>query len=356
MRKHGNRRAGRHQACALSGVAQPCCSVMNHLADGVLVFLADGRCCYLNPAARRLLGIKVPPSRFRPPPAWRERMERVLADGKTLTCEEYLTGRGGLRVVESSWTPWPGPRGRVVGVSCLYRDVTRRQRLNAERRLLAQRLLEVQEQERKNISKFLHDHMGPLLIMARMDLDRVRDGLKPRQAQAVDRALAHMDEALRGIRHKALAVRPPLLDDLEVRDALEFLVEEFTRNHRIPVTLDAIPRIPTLSPTVKTCLFRVLQEALQNVAVHARARAVTLRVSARGRELAMHLRDNGVGFDPRAVAGRQMGLIGMREIVESLGGVLKIRSKPGGGTWVNVVVPMDEEPREVDRDQAHAGG
>lgn len=356
MREQPNRRKRKRKACAPAGVAQPCCHMMHHLADGLLVFMADGRCCYLNPAARRLLGIKVPPSRFRPPPAWRERMQRVLASGKTLTLEEYLTGRGGIRVLESSWTTWPGPRGRPIGVSCLYRDVTRRQRVNAERRLLAQRLLEVQEEERKSISKFLHDHMGPLLIMARMDLDRARDGLKPRQAQAVDRALAHMDDALRGIRHKALAVRPPLLDDLEVKDALEFLVEEFTRDHAVPVHLGPLPRIPALSPAMKTCLFRVLQEALQNVAVHARARAVTLRVTARGRELAMSLRDNGVGFDPRLVAGRRMGLIGMREIVESLGGELKIRSKPGGGTWVNVVVPMDEEPREVDRDQAHVGG
>lgn len=322
--------------------AEPCRKVLEHLADGVLVFRADGRCFYMNPAARRLLGVKTPLARFKLPESWRERVQHVLTQGKPQYCEEYLAGRRGLRVVESSWAVWPGPRGRPAGVSCLYRDVTQRQRLNAERRLLALRLLEAQELERKSISKFLHDHMGPLLIMAKMDLDRLAGKLSPDQARDVQQAIARMDDALRGIRHKALAVRPPLLDDLEVKDALEFLVEEFTREHAVPVHLGPIPRIPALSPAMKTCLFRVLQEALHNVAEHARAGEVTVTVETRGHELGMSIRDNGCGFDVEAVAGRQMGLIGMREIVHSLGGDLVVRSKPGRGTQVQVVVPMEE--------------
>ena len=318
-------------------------AALDHAADGMLVFKTDGSCRYINPAARELLGIAVPAPDFRPPELWRSRIAQVIARGEPASFDDYLTSGSSVHVVESSWAPWPDHQQVSGGVGAVFRDVTDRHRLAAERRLLAQRLLEVQEQERKNISQFLHDHMGPLLLLAKMDLEQLSNTLSADQRELLQQALARMDDALRGIRHKALAVRPPLLDDLAVNEALEFVVDDFVQTQGLPVDLAPVPLLPALSPSVKTCLFRVLQEALSNVVAHAQATATNVVVEKRARALAMVIRDNGCGFDVQAVApSRQLGLIGMREIVHSLGGDLLIQSEPGRGTCVEVVVPLDE--------------
>lgn len=322
----------------------PLHAVLDHTAEGVLVFRSDGSCRYINPAARDLLGISTPPADFRMPEIWRDRIAQVIAKGQPVSFEEYITAGVSVRVVESSWAPWTDPQQKVGGVSVVFRDVTERHRLAAERRLLAQRLLEVQEQERKNISQFLHDHMGPLLLLAKMDLEQLANGLAAGQRPMLQQALARMDDALRGIRHKALAVRPPMLDDLAVNEALEFVVDDFVQTQGLPVDLEPVPPLPALSPAVKTCLFRILQEALSNVVAHAQATATAVVVEKRDRALAMVIKDNGRGFEVQAVApSRQLGLIGMREIVHSLGGDLLIQSEPGRGTRVEVVVPLDEK-------------
>ena len=318
-------------------------TVLDHTVEGVLVFLADGSCRYINPAARDLLGISAPPADFRIPEGWRDRVARVLAKGQPARFEEYITSGVAVRVAESSWAPWPDQQQKTVGVSAVFRDVTERHRLAAERRLLAQRLLEVQEQERKNVSQFLHDHMGPLLLLAKMDLEQLAHGLSAGQRPLLQQALTRMDDALRGIRHKALAVRPPLLDDLAVNEALEFVVDDFVQTQGLPVALAPVPPLPALSPAIKTCLFRILQEALCNVVAHAQATKTTGVVEKRESALSMVIKDNGRGFDVQAVApSRQLGLIGMREIVHSLGGDLHIQSEPGRGTRVEVEVPLDE--------------
>ena len=311
-----------------------------------MVFRADASCLYLNPAARDLLGISTPADQFKPPAFWRDRIARVLEQRQPESFDEYITTDGRVCVADCTWAPWPDGTGALAGVSVILRDVTERRRLAAERRLLAQRLLEVQEQERKNISQFLHDHMGPLILLAKMDLERVAPALASDQQQLLRQAVGHMDEALRGIRHKALALRPPMLDDLAVKEALEFVVEDFVRVQNVPVDLTPVPPLPALSPAIKTCFFRILQEALSNVAAHAQATRAAVLVEQRDLALALVISDNGRGFDVQAVSpSRQLGLIGMREIVHSLGGDLLIQSEPGRGTRVEVVVPLEESER-----------
>ena len=326
-----------------AGCEVPCRVMMDHAAEGMLAFQRDGRCIYLNASARKILGITVPLAEFQPPECWMVRVRRVVADGQPRTFEEYLTGAGPLRVAESSWVPWPDDDGSVAGVLSVYRDVTERQRLAAERRQLAQRLLEVQEQERKAVSQFLHDHMGPLVIMAKMDLEQLGRHLKPDQRERADQAMARLDEALRGIRRQALSLRPPLLDDLAVREALAFLVEQSNSQDGLSVTLAPVPTLPDLSPALKTCLFRVLQEALQRVADQAPRAEVRVTVEERSSLLAMTICDNGPGLDPMAdAAHRPLGWAGMREIVQSLGGDLSVRAESGRGTCVEMVVPREE--------------
>lgn len=321
----------------------PVHALLAHALEGLMVFRADGRCVYLNPAARAMLGLKDAQEAFQPPVYWAERVRQVLEEGRARTYEDVITGPGSLRVAESSWSPWPGEAGVEAGVLAVYRDVTERRQLAAERRQLAQRLLDVQERERKGVSQFLHDHMGPLVIMAKMEVEQLSRSLKPAQRARADQAMARLDEALQGIRHKALALRPPLLDDLAVREALAFLVEQSRERDRLSVVLDPVPPLPGLSPAMKTCLFRVLQEALQRVADQSPQADVQVRVEERGALLAMTICDNGSGGDPAAeVTDRPLGWAGMREIVQSLGGDLSVRAEADRGTRVEVVVPREE--------------
>lgn len=312
--------------------------------EGILVFRPDGVCTYANQAARQGLGAPAEGAEVNLPEAWRERVRQVVASGQPIAQEEKLPLKRGWRVVESSWVPIrPGP-ARVSAVSCVYRDVTERLRLATERQLLAKRLLVVQEQERKSVSSFLHNHMGPILITAKIELEQLAREVAQRHRPLVQRVLGQLDEAVSGIRHKAVAVRPPLLDDLGVKDALEFLVEEFERQHGIAIQLAPIPRLPNLNPAIKTCLYRLLEEALSNVVTHARATTTKVSVKRRRHELVMHIRDNGVGYDAGSVQpGDALGLVGMREIVDSLGGSLTLQSRVGRGTFVEVVVPVENE-------------
>ncbi len=239
--------------------------------------------------------------------------------------------------------------------SVLRQNEENYRRLAKARQLLARRLLEVQEQERKHVSDFLHDHMGPFLIMSKLDLEELAR-LAPAHRALVDRIHTHMDDALRGIRDKALAVRPPLLDDLAVNEALEFLIEEVARTTDCKITLAPLPALPALSAGIKTCLYRVLEEALQNVVVHAKATQTRVEVQKQGYQLRMSIRDNGMGFAPKVVSnGKSLGLMGMREIVESFHGSLKVVSRPGHGTLVEVMIPIIEEANEESKNKVDAG-
>lgn len=323
-------------------------AVFETATEGILVFHADGTCLYANSVARSQLDVQHGGSitGHTSPEPWARHARKVAAEGRPLMFEETLALGGVAREVVCSWVPITDRMGRVEGASCVYRDMTERARLAHERRLLAQNLLEVQERERKSVSDFLHDHMGPQLIMAKIALEELARVVPARGRELVDQVAARLDEALSGIRHKALSVRPPLLDDLEVKDALEFLVEEFQRNHQLNIELAPVPHLPALSPALKTCLYRVLQEALHNVVTHAHATVTSVVVVKQGAHLLMGIRDNGVGFDPQSVSpGDRLGLIGMREIVNSFGGSLILSSSPGRGTSVEVMVPVVEEKK-----------
>ncbi len=316
-------------------------AVFEGITEGFLIFLPDGTLSYANPVA---LADKPSDGLAN---TWAGHARRVAQQRQRLALAEVIVRNGVSHEIESSWVPIVGEGGVVQGVSCVYRDVTERLRLATERRLLAQRLLEVQEQERKTISAFLHDHMGPLVIMAKIELEQLTRVLPKKHLPQIKLVVDRLDDTLRGIRHRALAVRPPLLDDLEVSDALEYLVEEFSRSHGLNVTMSPVPRVPSVSPAIKTCLYRVLQEALHNVLTHAQAKSTVVTAAQREQTLHMSIRDDGIGFDVALVSPvDRLGLIGMREIVESLGGTLGLNSCPGKGTLVEVTVPVEKTEGE----------
>jgi signal transduction histidine kinase len=245
-------------------------------------------------------------------------------------------------------------------ISTLLEDVS-----SAQKALqgLSRRLLEIQESERRHLARELHDEIGQILTAIQINLETVertaeaRD-LKPRLHESV----ALVEQALLQVRNLSLDLRPSLLDDLGLVSALLWYAERQGErtNTEIEVVTDPLPaRLPA---EIETACFRIVQEALTNIARHSHARKARVELCRRGDYLEVIVRDNGVGFDPkdaqaRASAGSSMGLLGMRERAELAGGQLTIDSVPGKGSTVKLLIPLKPaaaavRPNEPDAKQA----
>jgi signal transduction histidine kinase len=193
---------------------------------------------------------------------------------------------------------------------------------------LTRQLLRAQEDERRRISRELHDEAGQILTAVKIELDL--DGRKEASAM-VARALAQ-------VRDLSNLLRPSALDDLGLVPAVRGLVEDFTRRTQVRVTLDMDERLRAPGPDVQVVIYRVIQEALTNVARHADARAVAVRVTNGDGQVNLHIEDDGRGFESEPTP--HLGLLGMRERVAELGGTLHIEGAPGRGVRLDVILPV----------------
>jgi signal transduction histidine kinase len=212
-----------------------------------------------------------------------------------------------------------------------------------ERRELANRLLEVQDAERRSVSDLLHDQMGQLLTLAKLDLDgfRTLNGTQRDRVKAISRRL---DMALTAVRNMAAHLHPPHMDTMPLAEALELLVADFGRQSSIRTSFTRQGCVPNLAPAKKTCLYRILQESLTNVARHARASQVRILLRAESDEVTLEVRDNGKGLsDSSDTQRRGIGLISMRERVRQCGGRFEITSGKAGGCVVRAAIPVGEK-------------
>jgi signal transduction histidine kinase len=219
---------------------------------------------------------------------------------------------------------------------------------------LSARLLEIEEQGRRNLSRELHDEIGQTLALLQIEISRVQ-GLLPAQPEAARERLRGARElaerTVQSIRHMSLLLRPALLDDLGLTPALQFQLEEFLR--RSGITCDFVEEgvSDQLPDAVKTCVYRVVQEALHNCEKHSGAASVRVAVRQRPDCLAVEVEDNGRGF---AMNGKGMpsrsnglGLLGIRERAVIAGGTLLIDSAPGRGTRIALRIPLAPAAAEV---------
>lgn len=224
-------------------------------------------------------------------------------------------------------------------IACIMDDMTDRHTAEAERAQLAERLLEVQETERRDISALLHDHMGQLLTLARLDLESVVPADAASRRHMRD-SLRQIDETLASVRRIAASLHPSALDDLSVSEALHTLVDDFERGSHLPISFRHPKRMPAVGAAAKVCLYRVMQEALTNAARHAHASRITVTLAARGGMIELGIRDNGRGFNAASPGRREgIGIISMRERTRLLQGSLTIDSRPGGGCRVTARIP-----------------
>ncbi len=224
-----------------------------------------------------------------------------------------------------------------------------RRRLEEERQRLAGSLLEVQENERKMISATLHDHLGQLLTLSRMELGSI----KPKDVaseKSLKKATERLDDSLASVRDLARSLRPPILDDLGIKAAFETMVDEFSASSGINAQLETKGRISRLDKAKEIALYRVLQEALTNVARHAKASRVNVVLKAGPKDICLKVCDDGVGIQAQKSIKAGIGLIGLRERMRQCGGNVDIQSISGRGMTVIATVPKGARPRRKSLD------
>ena len=214
----------------------------------------------------------------------------------------------------------------------------------AEQRMreLSQQLVATQEEERKHLSRELHDHVGQVLTALRMELGSI-DRLRARDdrplASAVAEARQLVDNMVRTVRDLALGLRPSMLDDFGLQPALEWHVRDFVRRYGLQVDLTVEGGIDALPDLHRTCVYRIVQEALTNCVKHASAKSVRVMLKGTPDALVLAVVDDGVGL-PQDEKQTGLGLRGIEERVRDLGGTFDIQSAPGVGTSLTVRLPL----------------
>jgi len=217
-------------------------------------------------------------------------------------------------------------------------------------RALAGKLTEVQETERKQLARELHDELGQMLTAISLNLEATRRalGTDPPQGalERLDETALLVDQLLGQVRELSLNLRPPMLDDLGLVSTLRWYVQRYVERSGIRVELNVAVYGERLAPDIETTLYRVLQEALTNIARHAEASSVLVRLGSSGTAVTAYVEDDGCGFDVAAVmeqsvGQRHAGLLGMRERVTLLGGSFAIQSEVGDGTQLSFVIPCE---------------
>jgi signal transduction histidine kinase len=231
--------------------------------------------------------------------------------------------------------------GLAVAVTVVLRlRVLERRSEDAERQMrsLSQQLVNAQEEERKHLSRELHDHVAQVLTGLRMELgrvDRTTTGVGP----AIAECKRLVDDLFQTVRNLALGLRPSMLDDFGLRAALEWLVRDFMSRSAIKIDLSLEGDPDAVPEKHRTCVYRVVQEAMTNVVRHAHATSIRVAVLTADGQLRVAVADDGTGIEPaRRRVG--MGLRGIEERAKELGGTMSIARNGKHGTMVSVVLPL----------------
>lgn len=238
---------------------------------------------------------------------------------------------------------------RLAFVSAL-RDAHAREIAASEGRLrkLSSLLLEAQETERKSLARDLHDELGQIATAMTIDLQRARKTESVElKDELIDRTQAATSRLLDGMHGIVARIRSSVLDDLGLKAALQACADDHERGSalRVEATLDFDES--GLHERVSENVYRIVQEALTNVARHSRASEVSVRVWRESSSMRVHVQDRGVGFDPAATSPNRLGMVGMRERAELLGGHCTVESAPGGGTTVEATIPLESPELEA---------
>ena len=217
---------------------------------------------------------------------------------------------------------------------------------------LSQRVLEVQEQERRRVAVELHDELGQLLTAIKINL-QLSERLKEPQplAELQRETIGIVEDAIQQVRRLATTLRPSMLDDLGLAPALQWLCEQSAGRAGLRLRFHHVRNQPRLASDIETACFRIVQEAMTNITRHAQASGVDVTLEYVDGQLRLRIRDDGCGFAlddtvRRAQGGSSLGVLGMQERATLIGGSLHIQTQPGQGSTVELVCPWraQEEP------------
>ncbi|QWV98495.1 PAS domain-containing protein [Geomonas nitrogeniifigens] len=283
----------------------------------------------------------------------RENDHRVMASAASSTLQERVVDRLGRPCVFlSTKGPLFGANGRVSGIFSISRDIT--EQVQAQELLLANQeqlsalaieLSLAQEKERRRIAADLHDEIGQNLALAKLKLSDCRQDFKlPAAATRTVRELELLlERTIQEVRTLTFQISPPLLYEVGLEAALDWLAEQFQAKHKLQVKVESDLRSP-LHEELGAALYHVARELLVNVVKHARAGKVSITLSETSQRLELKVSDDGRGFPTQADEGgvrSGFGLFNIRQRVQHLGGQLEFSSGPGG-TEVTVRVPLSD--------------
>jgi PAS domain S-box-containing protein len=274
------------------------------------------------------------------PPELHEEHQRhadLVASGERIEADTIRTRKDGSRVHVSMVRVPVSVAGGKLGTYSIFADITERRRAEDELKSYPRRLIETQEAEGQRIARELHDEVGQTLTSVGMMLQTSRSLPPDQGGLRIDESQSLLRELIGKVRDLALDLRPAMLDDFGLGAALEWLVQRYSEQTGVRVDFESSGLDDRrFRSEIEIAAYRIVQEALTNVARHAQVREARVRVTVTGDTLRVEIEDRGAGFDPRLVrtARTTVGLAGMRERASILGGRLSIESAPGKGVRV----------------------
>ena len=359
--------------------------MLEHLPVAVFIIDASGSPLYMNRLALNLLGNRLeeisPDERVNdlpevfvpylagtdtPYPQERSPLARALAGEVSTVDDMEIRYRGQTIPLELSAAPIFDEKGEIEFAIAVLRDIGDRKKVDRELRqrrrelegliaqtragrrrlqILSRKRIEVQEAERRRISRELHDEIGQALTAIKIQLQAA---MALSEVQPVDDYLKEtidvVERVLQQVRNISLDLRPSMLDDLGLMASLRWYLDRQSQISGIKIEFVGDPSIERFTPEMETTCFRIVQEALTNVLRHAQATEVHVEVARCDGGLKLVMRDNGIGFDlsdamEHARSGDSSGLLGMEERALVAGGELDITSDPEKGTEITLVIP-----------------
>ncbi len=335
-------------------------SILRYTPDVVSIKDRDGRYTLINTCFEKILGCSSEEVRGKSdadlfPAAvarqFRTNDLKVLRERRSFQFEENMPHRDGTtHFYLSVKFPVYDAVGEANGVCEISTDITEVQKAQDQLRRLSASIMAGQENERAAIARELHDELGQVLTALRMDSVWMSRRLARKDPQAARRArdmCRLIDKNIEDVRSMAIRLRPGVLDDLGLVDALEWFTTDIERRSETLCSFEHEP-IPAINDAVATAAYRIAQEALTNVVRHGRASKVEVTLKATDHLLVLRVRDDGRGFDVDALtASEGLGVAGMKERANLVGGRLRVHSAPGRGTDIRLEVPLAEINKEA---------
>lgn len=223
-------------------------------------------------------------------------------------------------------------------------ELNQQRALEAEKELrrLSQQLVKAQEDERRSLSRELHDEVGQQITALRVEIANLgRIPVEEREtfSSHLKEAKGLAEQTMKTVRDLAMGLRPSILDDFGLGPAIEWQAREFSRRTGVPAHVEVNGSLNGLTESDRTSLFRIVQEALTNITKHASASEIRIALTAGDQGVMLRVEDNGKGMDPQDARGRGLGLVGIEERAREMGAGFALQTQPGQGTALEISIP-----------------